>query len=136
MTSNAVSIFTVSNFQPQTLPFKHEIETVSEMGLASMEKNFTGDLEGRAETTFLGFLDEAQSTGSYTAIESVSGTLKGSSGTFNMMHTSSMIDNKITAKFLTIVPGSGTGDLKGITGSGAIEIDDDGTHRLVLDYEL
>ena len=35
-----------------------------------------------------------------------------------------------------IVPGSGTGELEGITGQGAITVDDDGTHRLTLEYEL
>lgn len=35
-----------------------------------------------------------------------------------------------------IVPGSGTADLTGITGTGSITIDADGTHHLALDYEL
>nr|WP_302476199.1 DUF3224 domain-containing protein [Pseudomonas koreensis] len=32
--------------------------------------------------------------------------------------------------------GSGTGDLKGISGSGGIKIDNDGTHRIWMDYQL
>ena len=35
-----------------------------------------------------------------------------------------------------IAPGSGSGDLAGITGTGSMRIDDDGTHRVLLDYDL
>ncbi len=35
-----------------------------------------------------------------------------------------------------IVPDSGTSELRGIAGRGAIIVEDDGTHRLTLDYEL
>jgi len=34
------------------------------------------------------------------------------------------------------VPGSGTDELAGLTGSGRVVIDDDGTHHLVLAYAL
>ncbi len=35
-----------------------------------------------------------------------------------------------------MVPASGTGALAGITGTGGLRIDDDGTHRVWLDYDL
>ncbi len=35
-----------------------------------------------------------------------------------------------------VVPGSGTGDLLGITGTIEIAVDPDGTHTLTLDYDL
>ncbi|WP_324615422.1 DUF3224 domain-containing protein [Streptomyces sp. NRRL S-920] len=38
--------------------------------------------------------------------------------------------------FVVIVPGSGTGELAGITGTGGIAIDPDGTHRIWFDYDL
>jgi hypothetical protein len=36
----------------------------------------------------------------------------------------------------TIVPGTGTGELAGITGEGTMLADDQGNHTLTLDYEL
>ena len=36
----------------------------------------------------------------------------------------------------TVVPGSGTGDLIGLTGTVALDVDDDGTHRVTLTYTL
>jgi hypothetical protein len=34
-----------------------------------------------------------------------------------------------------VVPGSGTGGLRGLTGTAEIEVEE-GVHRLILDYEL
>jgi hypothetical protein len=36
----------------------------------------------------------------------------------------------------TIVPGTGTGELQGITGEGTLLADEDGNHTLTLEYEL
>lgn len=45
-------------------------------------------------------------------------------------------DSKVEAMVLHIVPSSGTGGLAGLTGVGGIRVDEDGTHRLWLDYAL
>ncbi len=39
-------------------------------------------------------------------------------------------------EYFAIVPSSGTGQLAGISGTGGLVIDADGTHRIWLDYEL
>jgi hypothetical protein len=36
----------------------------------------------------------------------------------------------------SIVPGTGSGDLEGITGDGTMLADDQGNHTLTLEYEL
>ena len=36
----------------------------------------------------------------------------------------------------TIVPGTGTGELEGITGDGTMLADDEGNHTLTLSYQL
>ncbi|MFF4865814.1 DUF3224 domain-containing protein [Streptomyces sp. NPDC001231] len=40
------------------------------------------------------------------------------------------------AEFFTVVPAGGTGEPAGITGSGGLALDADGTHRIWFDYEL
>ena len=37
---------------------------------------------------------------------------------------------------LVIVPSSGTGELTGIAGNGRLTVDADGTHRLMLEYQI
>ncbi len=69
-------------------------------------------------------------------MESFEGTVNGRGGTFNFVHSAATTGSDRTNEVFRIVDGSGTGDLAGISGSGGIEIDPDGTHRIRLDYRL
>lgn len=69
-------------------------------------------------------------------MESFEGALHGRSGAFNFVHSATTSGSDRTAEFFTIVPASGTGDLTGISGTGGLAVDSDGTHRIRLDYEL
>ena len=137
---HASSTFTVSDWTPaappdavggQPLP-----TTAAPVGLAHMVKTFTGDLTGRAVTWFLGCRNEQTGEGSYAAMEVVDGVLGGRRGTFNIVHAASTHGSDRYDEHLAIVPGSGTDELAGLTGSGRVVIDDDGTHHLVLEYAL
>ena len=70
----------------------------------------------------------------YVAIELVTGTLDGKQGTFTLQHLASM-DAAGSHMQVQIVPGSGTGQLHGITGTFEIKITD-GKHNYDLSYEL
>ena len=70
------------------------------------------------------------------ALESFEGSLDGSSGTFNFAHVASTSGTDRSGEFFTIVAGSGTGELAGISGGGALVIDADGTHRMRFEYAL
>jgi hypothetical protein len=63
------------------------------------------------------------------------GVLEGREGSFVLQHRGVLSADGAEIDG-AIVPGSGTGELEGITGQGAITVDDDGTHRLTLEYEL
>src|SRR3954468_13801761 len=114
----ARSVFTVSDFAvaggvdgPLTgIPF-------SDM---TMVKTFTGDIQGKAQTRFLGGIDESTSTGGYVAVEHFGGSKGGKSGTLIFLPMQTIRGGKITAKHMEIVPGSGTGNLAGVYGAGDI----------------
>jgi hypothetical protein len=78
---------------------------------------------------------EVKGSGAYVAIEKVSGRLKGRSGSFVLQHTGTMSSN---GRQLTIivVPDSGTGELKYLTGTMTIQIAADGKHSYDLEYTL
>ncbi|WP_231591315.1 DUF3224 domain-containing protein [Saccharothrix sp. ST-888] len=61
-------------------------------------------------------------TGTYVAMESFEGSLLGHSGAFNFAHSATTSGGDRTAEFFTVVPGSGTGELTGIVGTGGIDI--------------
>jgi hypothetical protein len=128
--------FTVSVFEPTELA-PPETATATPVAVARMVKNFTGALQGTAETLFTAAFDQDRGIGTYVAMESFAGTIDGRAGSINIAHSATTDGGpERRHELLVIVPGSGTGDLVGVTGTGRIVVDDDGTHRLELDYEV
>lgn len=135
-TVRAEGQFTVTSFSPAPITPSVAITTGVAVGVATMEKVFTGDVDGRSATLFTSAFDPAAGAGTYVAMESFEGSLSGASGTFNFAHSATTTGADRTSTFFVIVPGSGTGGLVGITGSGELAIDPDGAHRIAFDYEL
>ncbi|ADD41793.1 DUF3224 domain-containing protein [Stackebrandtia nassauensis] len=129
----ASGTFIVADFTPSPVP-SPTIETATPVGLATMGKQFEGEVTGRATTLFTAAFDQSTGTGTYVAMESFEGSLHDRSGTFNFAHSATTTGEDRQHELFVIVPGSGTGDLAGITGSGGIAVDPDGTHRIWFDY--
>ncbi|SDS04781.1 DUF3224 domain-containing protein [Microlunatus soli] len=137
---HAKSTFTVADYTPTENPGQvgdlPMIDTAASAGLAYLTKTFTGELSGRSVTWFLGALNQQTGAGSYVALEAISGEICGRSGTFNVVHGASTHGADRTDEHFRIVPDSGTGELVGISGTGTLSIDPDGTHHFDLDYRL
>jgi hypothetical protein len=101
-----------------------------------MEKSFTGAVTGRSATLFTAAYDQATGVGTYVAMESFEGTLSGRAGAFNFTHGATTLGGDRQHEHFVIVPSSGTGELAGISGTGGMAIDADGTHRMWFDYAL
>src|SRR5881397_3628891 len=84
-------------------------------------KEFHGDLEAIAHGEMLAAHEPLTSAGVYVALDRVTGTLNGRSGSFLMAHRGIRNADGQTLDIL-IIPGSGTGQLTGITGTVGIEI--------------
>jgi len=129
------SNFSVASFEPTEMT--GDIETGTTVGVARMVKEFTGGLQGRSTTLFTSAFDQASGVGTYIAMESFEGSLDGRAGTLNFAHSATTHGGTDRLhELVVIVPGSGTGDLAGLTGTGTIRIDDDSTHHLDFDYSL
>lgn len=102
-------------------------------GRMTLAKTFHGGLTGTGEGEMLGAMGPNQS-GAYVAMERVRGALDGRDGTFLLVHRGVM-DRGAQELLITVVPGSGTGALEGLTGVFHLTIAD-GEHRYVLDYTL
>jgi len=100
-----------------------------------LDKQFHGDLEATSKGTMLAAGSGAKgSSGGYVALEIVTGTLKGHTGTFVLQHTATMTHGT-PALTITVVPDSGTGQLVGLTGKMSIDIAN-GKHTYTFDYTL
>jgi Protein of unknown function (DUF3224) len=128
--------FSVKAFNPTSVTVEPAIATGLPVGVATMEKHFEGDIAGRSATLFTAAFDQAAGVGTYVAMESFEGTVNGRQGAFNFVHSATTTGTDRSSGYFTIVPSSGTGELAGISGTGDLAIDADGTHRIWLDYEL
>jgi hypothetical protein len=132
MTKRATGAFDVKVI-PQK-PDNKEAEAAG-FGRMSLDKQFHGDLEATSKGEMIGAMTEVKGSGGYVAMERVTGTLDGRSGTFVLQHSGTMAHGaqKMT---ITVVPDSGTGDLAGIGGSMTIIIKEGGKHFYEFDYQL
>jgi hypothetical protein len=99
------------------------------------DKKFSGDLEGtgKGQMLFAGS-GEANSSGAYVAMEKVEGTLHGRKGGFIFYHSGWMVPGEMHME-VNVVPGSGTGELNGISGKLTIKMEN-GKHFYEFDYTL
>ena len=101
----------------------------------SLSKQYHGDLEATAQGEMLSAGDPKTGDAGYVAIERVAGTLGGKNGTFALMQIATMSRASGSELTVTIVPGSGTGELTSINGAMKIMVAH-GEHSYVLDYTL
>jgi hypothetical protein len=131
MTKHASGTFEVK-VNPQK-PDNPEAEAAN-FGRMSLDKRFSGDLEATSKGEMLGAMTEVKGSAGYVALERVSGTLGGRTGTFVLQHSGTMTHG-VPQMSVHVVPDSGTGDLAGLSGSMTIKIED-GKHSYGFEYEL
>jgi hypothetical protein len=102
------------------------------LGRMLIDKQFHGDLEATSKGQMLTAGTAVQGSAGYVAIERVSGTLQGRSGTFVLQHSGTMTRG-VPQLTVTVVPDSGTGELVGLTGKMTINIAD-GKHSYDFEY--
>jgi hypothetical protein len=104
------------------------------LGRLSINKKIVGDLDGATIGEMFSGGDPKQGVAGYVAIEVFTGTLAGRHGTFALQHSATMDHNGKTLSII-VVPGSGTGELKGIAGTFVINIAN-GQHSYDFSYTL
>ncbi|WP_434463021.1 DUF3224 domain-containing protein [Serratia plymuthica] len=132
----AVATFSTKDFKPTDLSPEPALATALPVSVSTMEKRYSGEIQGVSSTIFTAAFDPARKQGSYIAMESFSGSVNGKEGAFNFIHSASTTGSERLNEFFCIVDGSGTQDLKGISGSGGMKIDADGTHHIWIDYHF
>jgi len=104
------------------------------LGRMLIEKKFQGDLEAAGKGQMLTGMTEVKGSGAYVAIERVTGTLHGRSGSF-ILHHLGIMERGAPRLNVSVVPDSGTRDLAGIAGTMTIIIAE-GKHSYELAYTL
>ena len=99
-----------------------------------LNKRYSGDLTATGHGQMFTVVTPVQGSAGYVAMERVTGSLHGKTGSFVLQHSGTMTRGAPTLT-VTIVPDSGTDELAAISGRCQINIEN-GVHRYVLDYSL
>lgn len=109
-------------------------EAESTLGRMSIDKQISGDLTASTQGQMLSAMTGTKGSAGYVAIEKVSGTLNGKSGSFVLQHTGLMNRGEASLS-VVVVPDSGTGELAGLAGEFKINIVD-GKHYYEFLYSV
>ena len=113
----------------------HDLNEGASIGRVLLKKQFSGDLQGSSTGEMIGARSLlVKGSAGYVAIERVTGSLHGKNGSFVLQHSGTMTRGK-GELHVSVVPDSGTGELKGLSGRMAIEISD-GNHSYEFDYSI
>ena len=113
----------------------HNKDEGANLARMSIDKQFHGDLEATSKGEMLAAGSGGKgSSGGYVALERVTGTLGGRSGSFVLQHNATMTRGEPNLNII-VVPDSGSGALTGLTGKMNIIIAD-GKHSYEFDYVL
>ena len=129
MTTEATATFTVESWDEA--PWDEQAD-LPKLTRATVEKSLSGDLEGTSTTVWL-MSYGADGSADFVGIERVKCTVGGRAGSFVLQHIGRFDDGAARAS-LVVIPGSGTGDLSGLSGEGSFVADPNGSITLELSF--
>ena len=118
----------------QPLDFYAKGQDGIQPGRMSIDKIYTGLLDATSQGEMLSVRTPVQGSAGYVALEQVVGTLSGRQGSFVLQHYGLMAGGDSELR-LQVVPDSATGELKGLTGTMAIHINQ-GKHSYDFEFEF
>lgn len=124
-------------FEVKVTPQKPDTQVArsANLGRLTIDKRYHGDLEASAKGEMLATQGEVKGSAGYVALERVTGTLQGRSGSFVLQHSATM-KRGTPESSITVVPDSGTGELAGLSGSMRIAVAPDGAHSYEFDFRI
>ncbi len=120
-------------FEVTITPVQHDTG-IGGIGQFLLDKRYEGQLTASAQGWMTAHRTTTEGSAGYVALERVSGTLDGRSGSFMLQHSGLMWG---TTRQLTIdvIPDSADGELLGLRGHMGIRIED-GVHFYDFEYTL
>ena len=129
MSTRANAVITVHKYQPAAYDEPAEGPALTRI---HVEESFGGDISGAGVVEFL---QAARADGSacFVGIERVTGTVAGRNGTFLLQDAGTVQDNIVSGDWF-VIPGSGTGQLAGLRGTGGFRANLGEGAQVHLDY--
>lgn len=112
----------------------HEEPDHPKLTRATVRKAFTGDIEGEGLVEYL-MMYRKDGTAVFVGLERVTGRIAGKAGSFVLQRTG-VFEGGQAKESYSVIPGSGTGELQGLTGDGTSSVGHGMEHPFSLAYEL
>lgn len=114
MATRASGIFKSGNWDEQTF---QELEGDGKLTRATANFSYSGDIEGECITNYL-MVYPSGGVVHFVGLDWITGTIGGRSGSFVLQESGTYAPEQLTATWF-VVPGSGTGALTGLNGTGS-----------------
>ena len=130
----ANGVFSINKWDEQTL---EQLTDTTKTTKASVESSISGEIEGSASVEYLMFYkyadpgDPHKSSAVYIGLTRISASMNGKQGSF-IFEDRGTFENGNASSSLQIIPGSGTGGFKNISGTGKYSADSNGA---VIEFE-
>jgi hypothetical protein len=132
MSTRATGTFKIQGWDEK--PYA-EIEGGRKLTQASVSQAFAGDVEGEGTVEWL-MCYRPDETADFVGLQRIVGQIGDRSGSFVLLQTEGTFDGKEAKGQLSVVPGSGTGDLEGLRGSGEFSAPLGGEPSISLEYDF
>jgi len=101
---------------------------------ATVIKAFTGDIEGEGQADYL-MMYRSDGSATFLGLERVIGRIGGKTGSF-VLQRIGVFENGQAKESYSVIPGSATGELRGLVGEGTSSVGHGMEHPFTLSYEL
>jgi Protein of unknown function (DUF3224) len=112
-----------------------ELENGGRLTQASVKQSFSGDIEGEGAVEWL-MCYRPDETAEFIGLQRIAGQIGERSGTFVLLQTRGTFDGKEAKGDLSVVPGSGTGELSGLRGEGEFSAPLGSEAAVTLSYDF
>jgi hypothetical protein len=129
MRKQATATFTLKSWDEKSYD---ETEGAPKLTRVSATKSYKGDIEGEGKLEYL-MMYRTDGSASFIGLERVTGSVDGRAASFVLQHTGNF-EGGVAKVTLSVVPGSGTGDLRGMSGEGAFDAGHQEPYAMTLDY--
>jgi Protein of unknown function (DUF3224) len=132
MPIRATGTFKIADWDEKTYA---EIEDGGKLTRASVKQAFSGDIEGEGAVEWLMCYRPDQTAG-FVGLQRIVGQIGGRFGSLVLLQTDGTFDGKEARGALSVVPGSGTGELRGLRGEGEFSAPLGSEAAVTLDYDF
>lgn len=131
MNRTAHARFAITNWDEK--PYS-EGQDLPRLTRATVTKVFTGDIEGESQVEYL-MMYRGDGSATFVGLERVVGRIKGRSGSF-VLERRGVFESGQAKESYAVIHGSGTGELRALSGEGRSAVGHGLEHPFALAYEL